>query len=70
MKDGTICLISWILVIIGGINWLLIGLINLNVVSMIFGETIIARVIYILVGLGACYMIYAKMQKKRAGGAQ
>jgi len=63
MNASTLSYISWILVIIGGINWLLIGLINLNVVSMIFGDSIIARLIYILVGLGACYLIYEKFQK-------
>lgn len=56
--------ISWILVIIGGINWLLIGLIGLNIVSMIFGASIIARLIYIIIGLGACYLIYLKVQNK------
>ena len=63
MNASTLGFVSWILVIIGGINWLLIGLVNLNIVSMIFGESIIARLIYILVGLGACYLIYMKFQK-------
>lgn len=69
MNAAMLGLISWILVIIGGINWLLIGLLNLNIVSMIFGESIIARLIYILVGLGACYLIYAKYNKSNTTGA-
>lgn len=69
MNSSMLGLIAWILVIIGGINWLLIGLVNLNIVSMIFGGSIIERVIYILVGLGACYLIYMKVQKNKAGGA-
>jgi uncharacterized membrane protein YuzA (DUF378 family) len=68
MNAAMLGLISWILVIIGGINWLLIGLLNLNIVSMIFGESIIARIIYILVGLGACYLIYAKFKKPNTTG--
>lgn len=56
-------LISWILVIIGGLNWLLIGLLSFNVVAAIFGDSIVARLIYILVGLGACYLIYERVQK-------
>ncbi len=68
MNAAMLGLISWILVIIGGINWLLIGLFNLNIVSMIFGESIIARIVYIIVGLGACYLIYAKFQKPNTGG--
>lgn len=69
MNAAMLGSISWILVVIGGINWLLIGILNLNVVSMIFGESIIARLIYILVGLGACYLIYAKFQKPNTTGA-
>jgi uncharacterized membrane protein YuzA (DUF378 family) len=63
MNAATLAFVSWILVIVGGINWLLIGLINLNVVSAIFGESILARLIYIIVGLGACYLIYLKVKK-------
>ncbi len=38
--------------IIGGINWGLIGLLDFNLVSSIFGDTsVISRVIYSLVGL-------------------
>ena len=47
--------IAFILVIIGGLNWLLIGLLDIDVV-MYLGVTI-ARIIYILVGLSAIYLI-------------
>ncbi len=67
MNSAMLGTISWVLVIIGGINWLLIGLLNLNVVSMIFGESFIARLIYIVVGLGACYLLYVKFQKPKTG---
>lgn len=45
--------VSFILVIIGGLNWLLIGLFNWNLVEAIFGTSWIAKLIYILVGLSA-----------------
>ncbi len=47
----------WIL-IIGGINWLLIGLFGWGI-GMIFGgqSAIISRVIYIIIGLSAIYLI-------------
>ena len=48
-------MVTWILVIIGGINWLLVGF-GYNLVGMIFGMSI-ANVIYILVGLSAIYEI-------------
>ena len=46
------------LVIIGAINWGLIGFFDFNLVSGIFGDaTAFTRVIYALVGLSGLYMI-------------
>lgn len=48
------------LVIVGGLNWGLIGFFNFNLVDSIFGEgSVLARVIYGLVGLSALYMVAA-----------
>jgi uncharacterized membrane protein YuzA (DUF378 family) len=56
--------VAMVLVIIGGLNWGLFGISqNLNLVEMIFGYSIIARIVYILVGLSALYMIYFATQK-------
>ena len=50
--------ISFILVIIGALNWLLVGVFSFDLVATIFGTmSIISRIIYILVGLGAIYLI-------------
>ena len=48
-----------ILLIIGGINWGLVGFFNYNLVSAIFGGNlvIISRIIYVVVGLSALYAI-------------
>jgi uncharacterized membrane protein YuzA (DUF378 family) len=56
--------ITWILLIIGGINWLLVGLFQYDLVAAItgnaFGEVSALRAfIYILVGLSALYQIFA-----------
>jgi uncharacterized membrane protein YuzA (DUF378 family) len=58
-------LISLILVIIGGLNWGLVGLLKLNLVTAIVGKGIIADIIYILVGLAAVYLcvIFKKLSK-------
>lgn len=53
----TLDWISWILVIIGGLNWLLIGLFSWNILGAIFGTGVLAHIIYILVGLSALYQI-------------
>lgn len=51
--------IALILVIVGGLNWGLVGLFNYNLVDAIFGMgSAISRIIYILVALAALYMIY------------
>ena len=48
-----------ILMIIGGINWGLIGFFNYNLVSGIFGAqlAVVSRIIYAVVGLAALYGI-------------
>jgi uncharacterized protein len=50
--------LAFVLVIIGGLNWLLVGLLSWDI-GKIFGgqEAVISRIIYILVGLGAIYLI-------------
>ena len=46
-------IISFILLVIGGLNWLLVAF-GWNAVDMLFGAgTIVSKVIYILVGLAA-----------------
>ena len=50
--------LGWVLVFIGGVNWGLIGLFNLNLVEAIFsGVPVVVRIVYILVGLSALAML-------------
>ncbi len=50
--------IALTLIIIGGINWGLVGLLDFNLVAAIFGtDTLITNLIYILVGIAALYSI-------------
>lgn len=57
-KMNFIDWLAMILVIIGGLNWGLVGLFNYNLVIAIFSEGTVANVIYDLVGLAALYMVY------------
>lgn len=51
-------IISLILVIIGGLNWLLIGVFKYDLVKAIFGDmSDVSRIIYIIVGLASIYLI-------------
>lgn len=46
-------IISYILVIVGALNWGLIGVFNFDLVASIFGDmTYLTRIIYSLVGAG------------------
>lgn len=48
----TIQKIALVFTIIGALNWGFIGLFDLNLVTMIFGDmTMLARVIYTIVGI-------------------
>ena len=49
------------LTIIGGLNWGFVGAFNFNLVSLLFGDmSILSRIVYILVGLSAFWLIYAE----------
>lgn len=65
--------LDWIavtLVIIGGLNWGLVGLFNFDLVAAIFGDMSgVSRVIYTLVGLAAVYKIFFCSAKCRACGS-
>ncbi|ANF81414.1 DUF378 domain-containing protein [Acinetobacter sp. NCu2D-2] len=59
MKLGTIDWIAYVLVIIGGLNWGLVGAFNFDLVAAIFGEmSVLSRIVYVLVGLSALYLIF------------
>lgn len=50
--------VAMILIIIGAINWGLVGLLGLDVVAAIFGVgTAITKVVYILVGAAGVYSL-------------
>jgi uncharacterized membrane protein YuzA (DUF378 family) len=51
-------IITLILVIIGAINWGLVGLFGFNLVGAIFGDaSVLTRIIYILVGLSGLWQL-------------
>lgn len=70
---GSLDMIAKYLVIIGGINWGLVGAGKLaggegwDVVNMLLGGFaggIVAKLVYVLVGLSALYMLYGIVGKK------
>jgi uncharacterized protein len=50
--------VALVLLVIGGLNWALVGLFNLDLVAAIFGEmSMPSRVVYVVVGLAAIYAL-------------
>ena len=60
--------ISLTLVIIGALNWLLIGVFRFDLVAFLFGNmTLLSRIVHILVGLCGLYLItfYGRINDRR-----
>lgn len=48
--------VALILLIVGGLNWGLVGLFQFDLIAAIFGEmSVLSRIIYVIVGLAAIY---------------
>jgi uncharacterized membrane protein YuzA (DUF378 family) len=61
-------LVSLALLIVGGVNWGLVGLFNLDLVATLFGDgTVLARIVYVLVGLAALYGIVTAVRLAKRG---
>ena len=50
--------IAVLLLIVGGLNWALVGLFNFDLVAALLGNMSVAsRIVYVLVGIGAIYSL-------------
>jgi uncharacterized membrane protein YuzA (DUF378 family) len=59
MKLNAVDWVALVLVIVGGLNWGLVGAFKFNLVDTIFGDmSALSRVVYVLVGLSAIYLVY------------
>jgi len=57
-KLNSLQWIALILLIVGGLNWGLVGLFDFDLVAAIFGMMSgLSRIVYILVGLSAIYTL-------------
>lgn len=50
-------MVSFALVVVGALNWGLVGLLNFNLVNVVFGSMGLENIIYILVGASAVVVI-------------
>jgi uncharacterized protein len=61
--------IDWVallLLVVGGLNWLLVGAFEFDLVAAIFGEMSAAsRIVYVLVGLSAIWVLVKSLSMRR-----
>jgi uncharacterized protein len=58
--------ISKWLVIVGAINWGLVGLLNINLVTLLLGSLpILVTIVYILIGAAGVWGAYAMLTNKK-----
>lgn len=59
MKLSVVDWVALVLIIIGAVNWGLVGLFGFDLVAAIFGTlSVLSRIIYTLVGLAGLWTIY------------
>lgn len=58
-------IIALILLVVGGLNWGLVGFFGFDLVAAIFGDaSVLSRIVYSLVGISAVYVAVAEITKK------
>lgn len=58
MNNKMLHMVAYVLLFVGGLNWGLVGLFNLDLVDLIFGAwPIVAKLVYILVGVSTVYLV-------------
>ena len=59
----TVHMVAFTLVVVGALNWGLVGLLNLNLVTMLLGSMpMVEKLVYILVGLSGVLLVGTHMQ--------
>lgn len=52
-------IVAWVLLVVGGLNWGLVGALDFDLVATVFGAgSVLSRILYILIGLSAIYSVY------------
>ncbi len=66
-KLSVIDWVALVLVIVGGLNWGLVGLFSFDLVAALFGDmSALSRVVYGLVGLATLYVLVLSVKLRKA----
>ena len=67
--ENRLSVIDWVaivLVVVGGLNWGLVGLLSFDLVATLFGDaSALSRIVYSLVGLAAVYLLVISPKLKK-----
>lgn len=66
-KLNVVDIIAIVLLVVGGLNWALVGLFGFDLVAAIFGDmSVLSRVVYVVVGICAVYVavVTPKLERK------
>lgn len=59
VKMSSLDTLAMILVVVGAVNWGLVGLLNLNLVSTLLGSgSLLEKLVYVLVGVGGVLVLW------------
>lgn len=66
MSKNPLVTVTTVLLVVGGLNWGLVGLLNFDLVATIFGPmSLLSRVVYSLVGASAVFVAVSLLKSKK-----
>ncbi len=60
--------VAYVLLVVGGLNWGLVGLLNMNLVETVLGTGALTNLVYVLVGASAVYSLATQSGTMKSGG--
>jgi len=57
----TVELLAQVLVLVGALNWGLVGAFDVDAVKQVFGYGQVSRAVYVLVGVSALYLVACRL---------
>lgn len=71
LKLNVLGWVALVLVVVGGLNWALVGIFSFDLVAAIFGEmSALARVVYAVVGIAAVYILILAASTGKCAAAE
>ncbi len=68
----TVDVLAAVLVVVGAVNWGLVGAANVDLVKLLLGTSVLANLVYVLVGLAGVFQAaqFKSIQRRWCGVAQ